>query len=116
MAFGGSYSGVLVAYIRLKYPHLIYAAVASSAPMQSVLSYPGYYEVVSSVLSRISPTCPAQIKAATDAIYDLLKSSIGKLTLTENFRYFLFLKINKFINKTFNNEVFFQGFVIISQL
>lgn len=86
VAFGGSYPGQLAAYLRQKYPHLIYAAVASSAPMKFALSYPEYLEVVNSALSKISPTCPAQIQAATNAIYEMLKTKVGKKDLKKKFK------------------------------
>ena len=35
VTFGGSYPGMMSSFARLKFPHLIHASVASSAPVQA---------------------------------------------------------------------------------
>lgn len=52
IAFGGSYPGALAAWLRMKYPNIIYGAVASSAPIQAVFDFYKYFEVVSASLEQ----------------------------------------------------------------
>ena len=46
ITFGGSYPGMLAGWARLKYPHLIHAAVSNSAPIQAKLDMSSYNDWV----------------------------------------------------------------------
>ncbi|KAM7413585.1 hypothetical protein PAMA_020797 [Pampus argenteus] len=46
ISFGGSYSGALSAWFRGKFPHLVYGAVASSAPVKAMLDFSAYNNIV----------------------------------------------------------------------
>ena len=70
IAFGGSYGGMLSAYMRQSYPHLVYGAVSASTPIIWLNSakpqYPTMFQGVTSDYSRYNPGCAAKIKAGFD--------------------------------------------------
>ncbi len=52
ITFGGSYPGMMAGWSRLKFPHLIYGSVSNSAPVQVVLDFHEYNEVVAASLKN----------------------------------------------------------------
>lgn len=48
---GGSYSGNLAAWFKVKYPHMSDGSVASSAPLTAQTNFSGYMEVVADSLA-----------------------------------------------------------------
>lgn len=46
IVYGGSYSGNLAAWMRLKYPDIVFAAVPSSAPVQMSYNYYQYFDPI----------------------------------------------------------------------
>lgn len=65
IVFGGSYGGMLAAWMRMKYPHIVDGAIASSAPVLMGLDGgDGYATNVTQVLNILSPVCPTLIQKA----------------------------------------------------
>lgn len=76
----GSYSGNLAAWFRLKYPHLVAGAVASSAPVLAKLNFDSYYK---SVTNSLDSKCVSEIRSAMEQFNSLLKTTSGKQQLTK---------------------------------
>jgi hypothetical protein len=88
ITFGGSYSGNLAAWLRLKYPHVTIAAVASSAPVLAVVDFYQYVQVVDRSLNTIGGSvCDKVIRNATQEIQTLLKTSDGQQQLAKLFNW-----------------------------
>uniref|UniRef100_A0A5K3EXI6 Ribosomal RNA-processing protein 40 n=1 Tax=Mesocestoides corti TaxID=53468 RepID=A0A5K3EXI6_MESCO len=67
IAFGGSYGGMLAAYMRLQYPHIISGAISSSAPFKWVTgeaSLHTFFESIKEVYFSANETCIPIIQAA----------------------------------------------------
>ncbi|XP_076999675.1 thymus-specific serine protease isoform X1 [Tamandua tetradactyla] len=69
ICFGGSYAGALAAWARLKFPHLIFASVASSAPVRAVLDFSEYNDVVSSSLMNTAIGGSRECRTAASAAF-----------------------------------------------
>jgi len=76
VTLGGSYSGMLSAWMRQKYPNLVDIAFASSAPVQAQLDFPEYYKVITDSLGE---SCAARVTEAFKKIEELIKSDPKKL-------------------------------------
>nr|DAD41593.1 TPA_asm: hypothetical protein HUJ06_015916 [Nelumbo nucifera] len=86
--FGGSYGGMLAAWMRIKYPHIAIGALASSAPIlqfENIVPPETFYDIVSNDFRRESVSCFNTIKKSWDAIEAEGQTEEGLLRLTEEF-------------------------------
>jgi thymus-specific serine protease len=87
VCFGGSYSGALSGWFRLKYPSLVVGAIASSAPVLAEVDYVQYLQVVTASLqtSSYGTQCTDRLNTATETIQQLLQTPTGLQQLTQEF-------------------------------
>lgn len=58
LTLGGSYGGMLSSWMRVRYPSLVFAAVASSAPVKFDLVGPSFFALVTDAAASMHPECP----------------------------------------------------------
>ncbi|KAK9749852.1 hypothetical protein RND81_02G155200 [Saponaria officinalis] len=86
--FGGSYGGMLAAWMRLKYPHMAIGALASSAPVlqfENIVPADTFYDLVSNDFRRESTSCFNTIKESWDALASEGQSTNGLNQLSKKF-------------------------------
>jgi len=91
VAFGGSYGGMLAAWIRTKYPHIVQGAIAASAPIAQFTSpCDAFGRIVTSDFSAAAEnsSCSAAVRASWAALdrLALLPNSTGLSWLNTNFQ------------------------------
>ncbi|KAG9395461.1 lysosomal Pro-X carboxypeptidase-like [Carpediemonas membranifera] len=84
IAFGGSYGGMLAAWMRTKYPHVIAGAIASSAPValfDGISDPNGYNKIVENDF-----TCAPLLKQGINAIASKGQTAAGLAELSSIFK------------------------------
>ncbi|XP_064418430.1 thymus-specific serine protease [Latimeria chalumnae] len=115
VAFGGSYPGSLAAWFRLKYPHLIYASVATSAPMYAVVNFPEYLEVVRQSLVRYDKECPLLVKNASATLVKILMDPKKYDKLTKDFSLCKTLQVKSEMDTAYFLEALAGNFMNVVQ-
>lgn len=89
ITWGGSYPGMVAALARFRYPHLIYGAVSSSAPLEPVVDMVGYNEVVAESMKAPivggSDECLNIIVEGHQEVGNQLQTADGRRSLEKQF-------------------------------
>ncbi|KAM7399742.1 hypothetical protein PAMP_018990 [Pampus punctatissimus] len=115
VAFGGSYPGSLAAWFRLKYPHLVHASVATSAPVHATINFPEYLEVVWRSLASENAECPLLVKKASDTLMERLKDLTTYNNITEDFKLCSKLQIQTEMDSAYFLETLAGNFMDVVQ-
>ncbi|XP_063238867.1 lysosomal Pro-X carboxypeptidase-like [Bacillus rossius redtenbacheri] len=89
IAIGGSYGGMLSAWFKMKYPHIIAGAIASSAPIWQFAGMNPcntFAKTVTADFTRESPECSNSIRRSWKAIDNVTASDEGRSWLSDSWR------------------------------
>ncbi|KAJ5073933.1 protease s28 pro-x carboxypeptidase-related [Anaeramoeba ignava] len=82
IAFGCSYAGMLSAWFRMKYPHMIAGSYSGSSPVHAKIDFFEYNLVCQEALD---PSCLASLNQALTDVKTLLQTPDGQLQLQQMF-------------------------------
>jgi serine protease 16 len=91
ISWGGSYPGMLAGWFRIKFPHLVHGAVASSAPVRAEVDMRGYYDVTAEAYTVSdndvggSAACSEAIATGHANIGKMFSSASGRTKLAQLF-------------------------------
>ncbi|CAG7717024.1 unnamed protein product [Allacma fusca] len=89
IAFGGSYGGMLTAWMRIKYPHVIQGGIAASAPIwqyQGITPCNTFSRIVTQDFMNVSSECGKSIRVSWKHLNTLGQSDGGRQWLTTNWK------------------------------
>ncbi|XP_015610590.1 lysosomal Pro-X carboxypeptidase [Cephus cinctus] len=89
IVFGGSYGGMLSAWIRMKYPHIVQGAIAASAPIlqfSGVTPCEAFARIVTSDFRAAHHECSNLIRKSWYTITNVTSSDEGKKWFKENWK------------------------------
>ncbi|XP_060744009.1 lysosomal Pro-X carboxypeptidase [Tachysurus vachellii] len=88
IAIGGSYGGMLAAWLRMKYPNVVIGALAASAP---IWQFPGmvpcgdFYKIVTQDFANSGINCSKNIRRSWTAINNVSSTAEGLQWLSQEF-------------------------------
>nr|XP_037289026.1 lysosomal Pro-X carboxypeptidase-like [Rhipicephalus microplus] len=88
-AFGGHHAGMLATWFRTKYPHIVRAALASSAPFKMfspATKCDTFYKAVTDIYKQTWKHCPREVKRIWPLLEALASTEEGCRKLGERFR------------------------------
>ncbi|XP_039286924.1 putative serine protease K12H4.7 [Nilaparvata lugens] len=85
VVFGGSYSGALSAWVRLKYSNKVFIAHASSAPVEAIVDFTGYNKVSYKSLAAWDPQCAKTVQSVAKKEEQMMKTNEGLANLRKIF-------------------------------
>lgn len=88
IAIGGSYGGMLAAWFRMKYPHVVVGALAASAPIWQfgdLVPCGAYFTIVTNDFKKSGTGCSESIRNSWSAVNHLSSTDAGLQWLSSTF-------------------------------